>query len=554
MKPLDLFTNVVRAQEIVTVSVRYGFGDFLSQLGFPKNWFKILVPEHVRSMNVWQRIRVAFEELGPTFVKFGQILSTRPDLLPEPLISEFKQLRNQVTPLPWEEMEPVFLAETQGDPQLLFSQFNRAPIACGSIGQVYAAELGKDKKQVAVKIQKPNIKKAIKADLEIIGWLARQVDQKVEDLQAYAIPDIVQEAARGILQELDFTIEARNAILFNTLNPEPECVFAPKVYDDFTTARLTVTEWIDGSTPDHISVDPEQAKHLAILGGNSVFHQIVIAGFFHADPHGGNILITQDQRLCFIDWGLAGLLTREMRYFLADLFSAIASLDAEKVMRIVTTTAVTKKRIDRSLLEKEVSFVLRKYQARFQRNEAIGNIMFELLYIFGKNGIQLARDYSLLAKAIISIEETGIALDPTFDIRKIAGPYLKKLNYERWNPVNVAKSTYWSLQSHLSRLRELPGDMQRFFRHLEDGDISFTMKHEGLSRLSSVFDSGINRLVLGIIVSALLIASSLIISSTIQAQPNLLALPTSLGTLGYGLSFFFGVVLIYDIIRHGRHK
>jgi len=505
-------------------------------------------------MSTWQRIRVVFEELGPTFVKFGQILSARPDLLPEPLITEFKQLRNQVTPLPWKEMEPIFLAEINGDPKTCFSSFNPAPVACGSMAQVYAAELGPENIKVAVKIQKPNIKKAIKADLEIIGWLARQVDQKVDDLKPYEIPSIVKETARGIMQELDFTIEARNATLFNTLNPEPETVFAPKVFDDFTTSRLTVTEWIEGLPPDKLAVDVDIAKRLAVMGGNSVFHQIVIAGFFHADPHGGNILVTPDHRLCFIDWGLAGLLTREMRYFLADLFSAIASMDAEKVMRTVTVKAVTKKRIDRSLLEKEVSFILRQYQARFQRNEAIGRIMFDLLYIFGKNGIQLARDYSLLAKAIISIEETGLTLDPTFDIRKIAGPYLQKLNYERWNPVNVLKSTYWSFQSHFSRLRELPGDMQRFFRHLEDGDITFTMKHEGLNRVSSAFDSGINRLVLGIIVSALLIASSMIISSTIQSQPNLFALPTSIGTLGYALSFFFGIVLIYDIIRHGRHK
>ena len=505
-------------------------------------------------MNTWQRIRFVLEELGPTFVKLGQILSTRPDLLPAPLIEEFKHLRDRVTPLPWSAMEPVLLSELQGSIEQHFESFEPEPTASGSIGQVYAAKLRNTREAVAVKIQRPHLKRSITADLEIIGWLARQVDQKFKDLQAYDIPAIVDEAGRGIMQELDFGIEARNATLFNTINPDPDKVFAPKVYDAFTTERLTVSEWIEGTPPDPNRIGAETAKTLAITGGNSVFHQIVMAGFFHADPHSGNILVTADQRLCFVDWGLVGLLTREMRYFLADLFSAIASMDAEKVVRTTLLMAVSKKRINRSQLEKDITFILRKYEAHFIRNEAIGTVLFELLFVFGQNGIQLARDYSLLAKAILAIEETGLTLDPQFDIRKIAGPYLRKLNCERWNPSNLLKSTYFSLQSQLSRLRELPADIQRFFRHLEDGDISFKMKHEGLTPLGSTFDSGINRLVLGMIVSALLVASSLIISSTINSQPDLLSLPTSIGTLGYGLSFFFGLLIVYDIIRHGRHK
>ncbi|MEM9226969.1 MAG: AarF/UbiB family protein, partial [Verrucomicrobiota bacterium] len=314
-----------------------------------------------------------------------------------------------------------------------------------------------------------------------------------------------------------------------------------------------VTEWIDGVAPGDPSISPEQGRRLAKIGGNSVFHQIVISGFFHADPHGGNILITKDGRVCFIDWGLAGQLTRQMRYFLADLFGAIASSDPEKVVRVVNVMAVGKKRIDETKLEKDTGFILRKYRDKFGKNEPIGEIVLELLYVFGQNGLTLARDYSLLAKAIVSIEEVGLTLDPKFDIRDVARPYLKQLNLERWNPSNIFKQSWWNLKSHVARLRELPGDIQRFFRNLEDGDLQIKLRHEGLEGLIAAFDSGVNRLAFALIIAALLIGSSFIISGAIQSEKEagLLVHTASLGFLGAAV---LGVWLLIDIIRHGRHK
>lgn len=505
-------------------------------------------------MNIWQRMRITLEDLGPTFVKFGQVLSSRADILPEPLINELKQLRNHVRATPWEEMEPILLEELSGPRELTFSQFNPEPVACGSIGQVYQATLAKNGVKVAVKLQRPKIKKAIRSDIEIIGWLARQLHEKIEELQPFDLPDVVEETGRGMMQELDFSIEARNAILFNSLNPDSEHVFAPKVYDEFTSSRLLVTEWIDGVPVDQTKLPMEKREELARIGGKSVFHQIVISGFFHADPHAGNILVTPDARLCFIDWGLAGHLTRQMRYFLADLFSAIAAGDPEKVVRVIQIMAIGKRRIDYPHLEKEVSTVLRRYHQPQVLNEALGHIMLDLLYVFGSNGIQLARDYALLAKAIISIEEVGKTLDPRFDIRSISKPYIEKLAFERWNPYNLLKHSWWNFLGHMNQLRELPGDLQRFFRRLEDGDIKVKMQHEGLSKLTEGLDSGINRLVLAIITAALLLASSHLVSSTITIEPRLFAFPTNIGSIGFIISSVFGLWLIFDIIRHGGHK
>lgn len=558
MKTLDLLSNAVRAKEIVTVLVRRGFGDVLTELGLPKSWLGHFVPQESLNQNIWQRIRGTLEDLGPTFVKFGQVLSSRPDIAPEPLIQELKLLRSQVKPVPFDQMLLVLQAELGCDYGDCFTGFNTVPVACGSIGQVYQARLKDTGDAVAIKIQRPNIKKAIRADIEIIGWIVKQLHEKVEELRPYELPEVITSVGKGIMEELDFSIEANNAHLFNLINPFKEEVFAPKVYTRFTSARLNVCEWVDGVSPADAEVPDAEAKRLAVIGGKSVFHQIVLSGFFHADPHGGNILVTADGRLCFIDWGLAGQLTREMRYFLADLFSAIASNDPEKVVRVAMLMALGKKRVNETQLEKEVGFVLRQYQSKFGSDEAIGKIVIDLLYVFGQNGIHLARDYSLLAKAIISIEEVGMTLDPEFDIRNIAQPFLKKLNQERWNPINMLKAQWWDFQNHFRRLRELPGEIQRFFRHLEDGEIKIRMEHTGISEAGEIFEAATNRLVLAIITAFMLLSSAILVAATAPENPDLLqlysSLPTFIGMMGFKASAVFGILIMWDIVRHGRHK
>ncbi|MGE9296746.1 MAG: ABC1 kinase family protein [Puniceicoccales bacterium] len=559
LKTFDLFTNAVRAKEIFTVLARHGFGDLLETARLPKGWIEKIVPPTDQNLNVWQRLRVTLEDLGPTFVKFGQVMSTRPDVLPEPLIDEFKNLRSRVKPVPFEDIEPILLAELNCEsyPEV-FDEFDTTPVASGSIGQVYKAKLKGGNEWVAVKVQRPNIKKAIKSDIEIIGWLVKQLHDKVEELRPYDLPAIVESTGNGILQELNFTIEANNAALFNHLNHYEE-VYAPKVYDDYTTERMSVFEWVQGRPPWDPEIPEELRKKLAKAGGKSIFDQIVMSGFFHADPHGGNVIITDDGRLCFIDWGLAGQLTREMRYFLADLFGAIAQEDPEKVVRVASVMAVGKARIDRIKLEQEVSFVLRQHRSKFEKNEAIGKIVIELLFVFGSNGIQLARDYSLLAKSIISIEEVGQTLDPSFDIREVGAPFLRKLEWERWNPAGTIARAWWQFQGHLHRLRELPGDIQRFFRHLEDGEIKVTMRHEGLNDAADIFDMGVNRLTIAIVTAAILMASAIIISSTAPPDASMAdlysgSLPTALAAFGFKVSIIFGAWIIWDIVRHGRHK
>ena len=559
MRPIAFIHNAARVREIATVLMRNGFIELFEYVQAPhakmRRWRDRAwdAPSSKgEPLGIWTRIRITFEQLGPTFVKFGQILASRPDVLPAPLISELRKLRSHVPPAPWEQMRLVLLEEMDDSIEETFSEFDTTPVAAGSIGQVYRARLRKDGTEVSVKLRRPGTRKIVRSDLEIIEWFAKQLDEKIADLRPYDLPAIAKETGEGILRELDFTIEARNTSYFNASNPIPEHVFSPRVHDAFTTSRLLVMDWVDGVSPDEVALPEKERATLAAWGGKSILYQIFILGFFHADPHTGNILITRETppRLAFVDWGLAGQPMREMRYFLADLFSACAEQDAERVMRVVLSNAVSKKRVDANHLEKSAAMVLQKYPSFKSGGEPVGKLMLDLLYLFGSNGIQLARDYSLLAKAIVSIEDAARVLDPHFDIRSVSKPYLEKLRMERLNPANLVRDAYWSVKSTFTQLRELPASVRRLMQAFEDGDARIRLEHTGLDRAADTFSRTVNRLVLAILIAALLMSSSAIITTGVE--PKLFGYP-ALGVIGFLLAFLFFLALVWDIIRPNRH-
>jgi ubiquinone biosynthesis protein len=549
MKPFNYLANAVRAPEIVAILVRWGFEDLLLQLDTPQFLLKNLVRKKVSGLTPYERVRNACEELGPIFVKFGQILSTRPDKLPEPLVMELKKLRSQVEPQDFERIKPVFLNELDGEIEDYFSDFDSEPLAAGSLGQVYKAKLISTGELVAIKVQREDIRKTISADLEIIGWFARQLHARIDDLRPYNLPTLVREAELRLEEELNYRNEADNAEIFRSLNADQPRVFAPKVYRSFTTRRLLVTEWVDGDPPDDVQLSTEDAADLAKLGGESVFHQIVGTGFFHADPHSGNMLITADKRICFLDWGQAGQITVEMRYELADLFSAITSRDAGKVIRVAERMSVNNRRIDRRSLEKEVTFLLNKHREFGPAGTEIGRVGLEMLYIFGINGIQVSPDYALLSKAILCVEESARALDPDFDIQKVAHPFLAKLNKERWSIEGITRQSVYPMLGMLHRLQQIPENVQRILQRLEEEDIQINLHHTGTENLEDTFNASMNRLTVGIIVGSLIIGSSLVITTGVK--PLLFGYPT-IGILGFLASGLLGLYIVVSTLRKHR--
>ena len=572
MKPLSLFSHAVRAKEIFSVLARHGFADLLDQLDLPAGIRGRLVSRPPPHRSTWERTRLALEELGPTFVKFGQLMSMRPDVLPAALILELRKLQDHVQPVPFAEIRPVLCAELPSDPSEIFSEFDETPVASGSLAQVYFARLrassevpqrgakegaaaapntARPGRLVAVKIQRPHIARTVQADLELAEWLIGQLHQRLAGLKPYDLPAAFSEVKRGVEQELDFANEARNQQYFNTLNPYSDRVFAPAVVDELTTSRLIVMERIDGAPVGRVDLPPDQARALAEIGARSLMQQVLIAGFFHADPHAGNVLITKDGRLCLIDWGLAGHLTRRLRFALADFWVAAVDQDAERIVQIAASLAPAESLLDRRVMEKEVTLALREELNFAIGRQQLGRAMLKLLFIFGSHGIPLSRDYSLMAKAILAIEEVGRTLDPGFDLRTQAAPILRELQLDRMGPRSALRHAREFLRSSFAVIQDLPGEVHRLVRRIEHDNLTLNLEHRGLVGLQDALATSANRIALGVIIGSLIIGSSLIVTARI---PPLVHGYPVLGITGYLLSAALGFYVIWDIIRHGRHK
>jgi ubiquinone biosynthesis protein len=550
VKPFTLLRDAGRMREILAVLVKYGFSNLLEQVGVPGRLVRVVTSREVAAMSTWQRLRHAIEELGPTFVKIGQVLSTRPDRVPDELVHELEQLRDQVRPEPFANVLAVLRHELGREVEDVFATIDEVPIGSGSIAQVHRAVLKDGGDVVAVKVQRPGVERDIQADLDILAWLAREVHDRIAGMRPYNLPQIAEVLRESLLVELDFTNEARNAELFNARNPHAPHVFAPKVYDAFSTKRLIVTELVVGSPPDKVDLSPAKARELARMGADSVFNQIINSGFFHADPHPGNIIVTPDGRICFIDWGYAGQLTRKMRHRLAELIDAIVHMDAERVARVAVSMNELGRRPDEEELELRLTKVFNRHGASFRLSQ-LGHIIVEMIYALGLGGVRIPRAYTMLARAVVCIENTGRKLDPDFDIGAAARPFMLELARERRRPRNIARNIAWTLAGSLQKLNELPSDMQRIVRRIEREDLGINLHHKDLEPFGNDIQRSANRLSIAIILGSAVIGSSIVM--TIGMQPLIWGYP-AIGLAGYLFSGILGMWVVLDIMRHGRHK
>ena len=543
MTPFNLLSHAVRAKEIIAVAARCGFTELLDQLELPSGFWQRFIPRPSKRLPAYVRIRAALEDLGPAFIKAGQLLSMRPDALPPALIFELRKLRNNVATLPFDEMRPV-LEDALGRPLAeVFSAFDENPAASASLAQVYFATLH-DGREVAVKIQRPGLRKLVETDLALLGFFVNQLHERIETLRAYDLPAVVAEVSAGVLRELDFTYEARNQRFFTATNPNPEHVFAPEIYDEFSSECVLVMQRIVGRPVDSSGLAPEAAKALARAGAASLFHQVLIAGFFHADPHAGNVLVTADGRLCFLDWGLAGHLTRRLRHALADLFLAAVDQDAERIVQIAAELGSPAGRADLRAMERDVTLALREDFNRAIGQVNLGRAMLKLLFIFGRNGISITSDYSLMAKAVLSIEEVARSLDPDFDLKRSARPVLVQLQKDRVGPRSILRDTRAMLRSTLGSLRDLPAELHRIIRRIEHDELTIKFQHQGLEELDDALKTSANRIALGFISGCLLIGSSLIVA----AKGGVLNL---LSGSGYVIAAAIAAYVVYGIFREG---
>lgn len=546
MKPFNYLANAVRAPEIVAILVRWGFEDLLLQLDTPQFLLRNLVRKKVAHLSTYERVRNACEELGPIFVKLGQLLSTRSDQLPAELIHELKKLRCGVQAQRFDKIEPLLVRELGADLNTVFSEFESQPVAAGSLGQAYRARLRSNGAHVCVKVQRADIHKTVAADLEIIGWFTRQINNRIDSLKSYNLVALFHEAERRLQDELNYLKEAENAALFQALSPVDARVFAPKVFRQASTRRVLISEWVDGCMPEAIAANTTTAKDLAKLGAQSMLHQIFVTGFFHADPHSGNLLVTSDHRICFLDWGQAGQITVDMRYTLVDLFAAINQQDVFKIMRVAERMAINHRPYDRQRVESGITLLMHRHHYLQNKGAGMGQIGLELMYLFGRNGLTISPDYALLAKAIMCVEESGRMMDPDFDLQQIARSYIEDLNRHRWSQEGILQQTVYPFLSAINQARDLPANLQRVLLRLEAENFKFTVQHSGTQSLEKSFRTGINRLIGAILVSALLLAGALIIRADV---PPYIAGYPALALLGFSLAGVLAFILFCSILQ-----
>ncbi len=550
LKPFEFIANAVRAKEIVTVLARYGFADLLQKLDLPPRLMSALGKMAPEKRSQWERIRIVMEELGPTFIKFGQLLSMRPDVVPEALITELRKLQEEVPPVSFDQIRPILEDGIGQDLFSVFSEFGEQAVAGASMAQVHKARLISTGEWVAVKIQRPALEKVIDSDFDILMWLAKQAHERIEDLRPINLPGVIEAMRDGLERELDFRREARALSFFTRRNAYPEEVYAPKIFDELCSRRVLVMEWIDGRRLELIAPGSEEGKRLSQAGARSMFHQIMMQGYFHADPHAGNIRVLEDGKLCFLDWGATGQLTQRMRYGLVDLFRAFVKADAEQVTRIGINLADTGESIDRRRMERDVNLAIREHYNADTGEGDVGRAILSLLYVFGRNGIDLARDYSLMAKAILCVEETGATLDETFNLKDEFEPVLKRLEMERRNPKRVAAAFRDSFLLGIEQLQGVPEEALRILKKIEKDNLKINLQHRGLEELDDAISDASNKITLGIIIGCLLVGSSLIVTS--KTPPIVFGFPI-LGIGGFVLSFLLGLYVAFDILR-GRPK
>ncbi|NIA12764.1 MAG: hypothetical protein GWP08_01695 [Nitrospiraceae bacterium] len=483
-----------------------------------------------------QRLRAALTELGPTFVKLGQILSTRPDVMGNQVCQALSQLQDHVTALPFEQIAPVLEEELGGAADDLFAQFEPEAIAAASLSQVYRAVL-KTGEPVAVKIQRPGARRVIDSDLRLIRLIADWVSEHVEESAWFDPVGVVIEFARSIERELDFEVEARVIERFRTNFADTPEVFVPLAYRDLSAKRVLTMDWVDGVRLDaleHYADRQCDPKVIAAIGCQSVCRQVFEFRLFHADPHPGNILITRNNQIAFLDYGMAGHLEGTDAAVLADLLYAVFRENAEACVDalLMLTTGEPE---SRQALEHEVASYIAFEAQAIVGGGRVGDGIERMVEILRHSHLQLAPRFSLLLKALATIESVAHQLDPHMDMLPIIQPYIKRLVTTRYSPLRLLGEAQEGIASLIKLGRRLPGDLDHLLRMLRRGRLKFQHKHDGLDHLTATVDRASNRIAFGVITGSLIVGSSLLIRAGTGASRVGLALFIIAGVLGVAL-------------------
>jgi ubiquinone biosynthesis protein len=536
--------NLGRLSEIAQVAVRHGFGyAFEGRRGGTMEDGGTARGRHLREM---------LDELGPTFVKFGQLLSTRPDIVPPDIIAELRSLQDDVSPFPYGDVERVVREELGQPIERLFLEFDNRPLAAASIGQVHRAVLPNGRR-VVVKVQRPNAPRQIDSDIALMEQAARLAKERVRALDFVDTRDIVDEFARSIRQELDYRLEARNADAFHKNFAGHPHVSVPRVYWSYTRARVLTLEFLEGTQLADLELDRwtlDQRRRLAYVMAEAWMTMIFRHGFFHGDPHPANILVLSPERIGLVDFGLSGKLTDDDMSRLTRLFIDAAAENIEALPKRLADLGVKypKEREEQFVAELREMYY-RYYGASLQDIDPLQVIREAFTLIYAMN-LRLPTRFVMLDKAIATLGSVGVDLYPDFNVFEVAKPYARGLMIERFRPRRVARRAQREGWQLAQMAYDLPYQLSDTLEQVRDGQIEVGFVHKGLDELMAKLDVLFNRLVIALVVVGGLIGSSMI-GVFAKNGPHLLGVHV-ISALGFLLSTILGVWLLWSVVRSGR--
>lgn len=552
------YRHAKRYQEILSVLIKYGFGDLVDALKIKEN-IQIGIekisgkhPERIETLSRPERVRMALEELGPTFVKLGQILSTRPDLIPLEYVQELSKLQDDVPSFPYDDVREIIKSETGRLPEENFGSFEKTPLAAASMGQVHKAILKDTEEEVAIKVQRPNIQQTIEVDLEIMLHLASLMERHVAEMELFHPTQVVNEFARSMEDELDYTVEASHIEHFARQFLDDETIYVPKVYRDFTTKRILVMEFIDGikaSDLDRLEKDGYDLKEIASRGADSILKQISVYGFYHADPHPGNVFILPNNVICFIDFGMMGRIGQQQREDFTDFVELLIDKDENKIVGALLKLTNSTKDPNRSELQRDLMEFIDEYAYLPLKKLEIAKMLQSILEILTKQGMSLKPDLFLMVKALSIAEGLGRSLDPEFEIMNHAEPFFRKIKASRYTPQRIAGDLVDSGRELLRLFKEIPGELREVLKNVIEGKLKIEIEHHGLDRTLSRLDLISDRIASAIVLTSLIIGSSIIILS--KTPPKWHDMPV-IGLAGFLIAAIMGFWLLTSILRRGR--
>jgi len=538
-----------RARHIGTVLVRHGLAEMAARLGLEgrlRFGHKTVPGAAARSEP--ERLVKAFEELGPTFIKLGQLISTRPDLLPPDYLKAFAKLQDDVPRLSFEQVERVIGTEVCKLPDDISAEFDREPVAAASLAQVHRARL-KTGEQVAVKVQRPGVDGVVEGDLAILASVARFIERHQPELAVYDPVGLVAELARSLRLELDFVHEGQNAEICRRSFAEDSTVVVPRVYWDHTTHRLLVLEFLSGlkaTDPEALARAGIDRGELARTGTGAYMKMVFEYGFFQPDPHPGNVIVMPDGRVGIVDFGMFSRIDDEVRDMLVDMLIAAYRRDGARLTRLVLRAGAKAAPVDESALRVDIQDLLDRYYGASLREMSLGRVMRELLAVSRRHRITVPAGLSMLMRGIATVEGLGLLIDPDFNFIEEMKPSLLRLARRRAGPLGWLKDLRRHESDFESFARDLPSDLRQISEWLKKGEVKLQIDHEELRQIVRNLSRSNNQLAAAIVLAAIIIGASLLV---VAAPTALKSLVPAIGVAAFVAAAAIGVYLLLAVLR-----